>query len=202
MTVKAMMTNDISYRNAAEKDSTAIAKTIAYSFERDFSSLYKDMERIALILESGVDTSRFVVAEQNGKIIGVTACADCNGRSVTIDKKQFRKHLGFVRGTIGFHILKDEFMLPVPYPKTTGYVEFVGVLKEARGKGIAKSLLKAIMENKPQYNEFILDVTDINTSAQKCYSDYGFVEFERKPQKYAKMTGYTAKIFMKYAKLK
>ena len=158
------------------------------------------MERIALILESGIDVSRFVVAEQNGEVVGITACADCNGRAVMPNKKQFRKHLGFLRGTIGFHILKDEFMVPVQYPETTGYIEFVGVLNHARGQGIAKGLLKEIMAYKPQYTEFVLDVTDTNTSAQKCYTDFGFVEFDRKPQKYAKMSGYSAKIYMRYIK--
>ena len=194
------MTVEVQYRAASQADRMAIAKTIAYSFERDFSALCKDMEKIAHILESGIDINRFVIAEQNGEMVGITACADCTGRAVMPDKKQFKKYLGFLRGIIGFYILKDEFMFPVEYPNTIGYIEFVGVLKHARGQGIAKGLLKTIMARKPQYTEFVLDVTDVNTSAQKCYTDFGFMEFERKPQKYAKMTGYSAKIYMRYTR--
>jgi len=42
-------------------------------------------------------------------------------------------------------------------------------LKEARGKGVAKEMLKEIIKNNSKYNEFILDVDSINTSAIKSY---------------------------------
>ena len=54
-----------------------MARTIAYSFEQDFSALAKDMERIAKTLENGLDFSRFVVAEQDAEINGITGCDDC-----------------------------------------------------------------------------------------------------------------------------
>jgi ribosomal protein S18 acetylase RimI-like enzyme len=162
--------------------------------------MHKDMGRIAKALENGIDTSRFLVAEQAGSMIGIIACADCKGRAVLPCQKDFIKHLGILRGRIAYKITHDEFMWPIPYPAGTGYVEFVGVLEHARGRGIAKEMLREMVNSHPQYNEYILDVNDGNASAQKCYRDFGFVEFERVPVKYPKMLGYSAKLFMRYSK--
>ena len=188
-------------RKANDSDSRNIAKTIAYSFEKDFSSLVKDMECMAKIPENGIITDRFFVAEWNGEIIGVIACTDCSGRAVNINKNDFKKHLGFIRGIIGYKVFYSELMRPLTYSATTGNIEFVGVLQSARGKGVAKKMLKEIIESNPMYSEFVLDVTDTNNSAQKCYTDFGFVEFDRVPVSYARQKGFNSKIYMKYTRL-
>jgi ribosomal protein S18 acetylase RimI-like enzyme len=189
---------DICIRQATGQDKRGIAHTIAYSFEREFSMLIKDMERVAKAFEEGIDASRFFVAEQNGEVVGMIACTDCTGRAVSLDRRSFITHWGLLRGLIGYMVMKPEFMFPLPYPVTTGYIEFVGVLKRARGKGLAKAMLKEIIEQHPQYDEFILDVTDVNIPAQKSYQDFGFIEFERVPEKHSKQKGFNSKIFMKY----
>ena len=187
-------------RKAESGDRHQIARTIAYSFEKDFSGIAKDMERFAKVLESGVDVNRFIVAEQDDKMVGIIACADCAGRVVTPSRKDCRKHLGFIRGSIAFMVLKEEFLQPLTYPPTTGCIDIVGVLKESRGKGIAKALLKEAIDMNPKYTEFVLNVTDINTSAIKLYEGFGFVEYERVPYRFAKQAGFKAKIYMKYTK--
>ena len=60
---------------------------------------------------------------------------------------------------------------------------------------MAKKLLRAVIENNPQYTEFILDVASDNPSAIKCYTDFGFVEVKREKVKFTKII----KIFMKYS---
>lgn len=187
-------------RKAKESDRFNIARTIANSFKKEFSILTKDMERIAHAFEHGIDISRFFVTEQDDKIIGIIACTDCTGRAVKVNKKECTKHLGFIWGLICFKIFSNEFMFPLKYPITTGYIEFVGVLERARGKGIAKEMLNEIINYNSQYNEFILDVYDVNIPAQKSYIDFGFVEFNRIPVKYAKLKGFNAKVCMKYMK--
>jgi len=153
------------------------------------------MERIAKIFENGIDTNRFYVAEQNNEMIGAIACADCTGRAFKATMDDCKKHLGLIRGLIAFKILCSELMRPHTYPKTTGNIDVVGVLQQARGKGVAKEMLKEIIKNSHKYNEFILEVDSINTSAIKSYTDFGFVEFKRVPiVKFAKR----CKIFMKY----
>lgn len=191
---------DCVIRKACENDRIGIAKAIAYSYEKDFSALTKDMDSIAKILEKAVIIDRFYVAEQDGEIIGIIACTDCTERAIKTNKSDCKKYLGFIRGLIGFRIFYSELMCPLTYPVTTGYIEIVGVLPKARGKGVAKKILKAIIEGNSKYSEFVLDVTDINTSAQKIYTDFGFVEFDRIPEKHAKMKGFNSKIYMRYTK--
>ena len=70
-------------------------------------------------------------------------------------------------------------MRPLSYPETTSYIDVVGVLQQARGKGVAKKMLKTMIENNPQYNEFVLEADSKNASAIKSYTDFGFVEFNR-----------------------
>ncbi len=185
-------------RKAQESDRHNLSKTFAYSFEKDFSALVKDMDRIAKVLEDGILIDHFYVAEQEKAIIGIIACTDCNERAVQLSRRECIKQLGFFWGLIGFSILSAELTRPLDYPNNTGYIEAVGVLQHARGQGIAKALLKEITRNNASYSEFVLDVTDINTSAQKCYADFGFVEFKRTPVKHAKQRGYSSKIAMKY----
>jgi len=185
-------------RKARENEKLRIAQTIAYSFEKDFSGLAKDMECIAKVLENGLDTSRFLVAEQDGKIVGVIACSDCTGRALNITKKDCKNHLGFIRGFIAFQVFYEEFLKPLTYPQTTCYMEVLGVLKEARGQGIGKAMLEKIITVNSGYSEYILNVVENNINAIRIYENFGFVEYERIPYKWAKQSGIKAKIWMRY----
>jgi len=185
---------DITVRKAHESDNVKIAMTLAFSFEKMLSPLTKDMECMARVFENGVDTNRFYVAEQDGEIIGVAACADRTGRALGSTKIECKKHLGRIRGTIAYRVLCTELMRPLDYPAATANIDVVGVLSKARGKGVAKQLIRAVIENHPQYTEFILDVASDNPSAIKSYTEFGFVEFKRDKVKF---TG-IRKIFMKY----
>ena len=186
---------DYIVRKARESDNINIAKTIAYSFEKSFSVLTKDIKRMAKAVENGIVTDRFYVAEQNEILIGVVGCGDCTGRVFKLIKDDFKKHLGSIRGQIAYKLLYPGLMRPHNYPATTGYIDIIGVLQQARGKKVAKELLNAVIENNPQYNEFILDTDSINASAIKSYTNFGFVEFKRWPDiKLIKRN----KVFMKY----
>ena len=185
-------------RKASPSEKLPIARTLAYAFEEDFSGLTKDMERIAKALENGIDTDRFVVAETGGGIIGITGCADCLGRAVTVTKKEIRKHLGLIRGSIAYMVLYEEAFAPLDFPPTTAMIDYVGVLKAARGNGIAKALLEKTVELNPQYTKFVLNVKDNNDGAIRVYERFGFVEYERIPYKWAKQAGFNAKVWMRY----
>jgi len=186
---------DYVVRKARESDNLNIAKTIAFSFEKIFSVFTKDMERMAKVFENGIAADRFYVAEQNEKIIGIVACGDSTGRVLKSTKDECKKHLGLIRGLLAFKIIRSELMRPHTYPATTGYIDVIGVLQQARGKGVAKELLKAIVDNS-KYNELVLDVDSDNTQAIKSYTDFGFVEYKRvSVVKFFKRS----RIFMKYA---
>ena len=187
-------------RKANEGDKHQIAHTIVYSLEDNFTGLSKSKDNLIKVFENGIDTQRFIVADLNGKIVGITGCADCSGRAMIINKKMCRKNLGFFRGMIAFMVFTEEFLYPLTTPINIGYIDILGVLEEARRQGIAKAMLEKVVEYNPGYNELILNTTDINLAAIKLYENFGFVEYERKPYKWAKQAGFKEKIWMRYTK--
>lgn len=185
-------------RKATENDRYAIALCIAEGFEKDFSVLSKDNKKIASAIATGLQINKFYIAETDGKIMATMAISDCYGRAARVDKPTLRKHLGFIKGLIASIVLKEEFEGQLDYPAGTGYIEFVTVRKEYRGKGIAAFLLKESMELS-DYQKFILDVTDTNTTAIQCYLQFGFKEVKRISERHAKQKGFHAKIYMFYS---
>ena len=187
----------LNIRNAEEIDRNNVALCIAEGFEKDFAVLCKDNQKVANAIATGLDIKRFYVAELNGDIAGVTAISDCSSRAARADKKSLKKHLGLMKGTIGAWVLKEEFEGRLNYPVTTGYIELAAVRKKYRKQGVATFMLKESMKLS-NYQEFVLDVTDVNDSAIKCYTNLGFEEFERIPEKHSKQKGFSEKIYMRY----
>ena len=111
-------------RKANEDDKYQIAHTIVYSLEDNFTGLSKNKDNLIKIFENGIDTQRFIVAEQNGQIVGITGCSDCTGRAMTMDKKTCRKNLGFFRGMIAFMVFTEEFLYPLTSPQNIGYSQY------------------------------------------------------------------------------
>ena len=109
-------------------------------------------------------------------------------------------HFGFIKGLIGALVLKEEFEGQLEYPVTTGYIEFVAVRKKYRKQGIATMMLKESM-TLTNYQDFVLDVTDVNQNAIQCYAKVGFEEFKRIPEKHGKQKGFNEKIFMRYFRI-
>lgn len=184
-------------RKAEETDRNSAALCIAEGFEKDFSVLCKDTQKVADAIAAGLNMEKFYVADIKGYIVGVLAISDCTGRAARVDKTSLTKHFGFLKGMIGAFVLKEEFEGQLEYPITTGYIEFVAVRKKYRKQGIATTMLQESMLL-AHYQNFVLDVTDINSNAIKCYTNIGFEEFKRIPEKHGKQKGFNEKIFMRY----
>jgi len=190
---------EIIVRKAKDDEREDIALCISEAFEKDFLILCKDNVTTAKAISSGIIIDKFYVAEFNGKIVGVLAISNCNGRAVLTDGSAYKKYFGFIKGIIAKMVLKKEFESRLDYPITTGYIEFVSVKKDYRRKGIATTLIKESLKLS-NYNGYVLDVTDINTSAIKCYNNLGFEEFNRIKEKHGKQKGFNEKIYMRYKK--
>lgn len=184
-------------RKATENDRYAIALCIAEGFEKDFSVLCNDPQKVAAAIATGLNIERFFVADIKGDIAGVLAIADCTGRAARVDKASLKSQFGFFKGMVGTFILREEFERMLEYPITTGYIEFVTVQKRYRKQGIATTMLQESMLL-THYQDFVLDVTDINSNAIECYTNIGFKEFKRIPEKHGKQKGFNEKIFMRY----
>jgi ribosomal protein S18 acetylase RimI-like enzyme len=161
------------------KDKNVIAKAFAHMFILD----------------------HFFVAIANGKIAGVTACTDGTKKSVRLNKKELRKHLGFFKGSMAGIFLKKEFETSNEnFPPNTGSIEFVGTAPKFRGQGVASQIIQYIIENTP-YNDYVIEeVADTNTPAMRLYQKLGFEEYRRKPvpKKVAKKIGINHFLSLKY----
>lgn len=186
-------------RKANETDRDAVSMCIAEGFEKDFSVLCKDNQKVADAIANGLNMERFYVADVDGNVAGVLAISDCNGRAARVEKVSLKKQLGIFKGIIGAFVLKEEFEKQLEYPVTTGYIEFVAVRKKSRKQGIASNMLRESMLL-TNYQDFVLDVTDINEKAIRCYSSIGFEEFKRIPEKHGKQKGFNEKIYMRYCR--
>ena len=190
---------NINIRQATENDRSDIALCIAEGFKKGFDVLCKNTHTVAAAISTGLQISKFYVAESENEVVGVVAISDCNGRAATTDIASYKENFGFIKGNIANLVLREEFESPLDYPPTTGYIEFVAVRNSHQRKGIATSMLKESMIQS-SYEDYVLDVTDINTAAIRCYSALGFKEFKRVKEKHSKQKGFSAKIYMRYQK--
>lgn len=181
---------NIIIRPAREEEQSEIALCIAEGFEQDFSFFRKNIDVVAKALEPGIRSERFYVALYNGNIVGIAGISDCTGRAVYTNWSSYRKCFGLIMGTIAKLVLKKEFEMPLSYPVTTGFIEFVATRKTIRRSGIASMLLQESMR-KAGYKEYILDVIEENHPAVNCYRKLGFIGFKKTKKK----NGYT-KLFM------
>ena len=183
--------NELMIRPAARNEVGIVAQCIAEGFEQDFSFFCKDMNIVAKALEPGIRPEKFYIALYNDNIVGVAGISDCTGRAVYTDWSSFKKRFGLIMGTIAKLVLKKEFEKPLPYPVTTGFIEFVATRKSIRRSGVASNLLQESMRQ-TRYKEYILDVIEENRPAVNCYTKLGFTAFKKTKKK----NGYT-KLFMK-----
>jgi ribosomal protein S18 acetylase RimI-like enzyme len=188
-------------RKALPHENIKIARAIANSYSEELSSLTKDQDKASRAFEVGINTDKFWVCIEGNEIIGISACSDIYGRAFIANRKDCTKNFGLILGNIAYLIFKSEFAKKLPYPETTGYIEFVGVVESARGRGIAKKIMSEIINESKNYNEFILDVTDNNVAAIKSYEKLGFVEFKRTPFRGGKSKGIKEKVYMRLAKV-
>ncbi|MBT2757462.1 GNAT family N-acetyltransferase [Mesobacillus foraminis] len=182
---------------------TQMSEIFAEGFTQWLVFFSKDKDVIAKAFAHMFILDQFFVAIANGEIAGVTACTDGTKKSVRLNKKELRKHLGFFKGSMAGIFLKKEFEAPYEnFPPNTGSVEFVGTAPEFRGQGVASQIIRHIFENTTYNNYVIQEVADTNIPAMNLYKKMGFEEYKRKavPQKLAKKIGINNFLALKYEK--
>lgn len=194
---RALRATDATVRPAAHSDRDGIATVIAHAYRHEFSTLSRSMGKIAAALADGIAVDRFFVADHDGDVIGAIACTDRTGRAMRISAADWRHHLGIVRGTLAARILAPPFMSRLEYPAGTGYIEFVAVAKRARRQGIATKLVEGVIAQ-TAYTEYVLEVTDVNTGARDCYHKIGFVDVKSEKERFGRLKGFGARIYMRY----
>ena len=191
----------LAVRQAVESDRADIASVIVEAYAREFSALSRNMDKITAALTPTIEVGRFFVADRGADrgadVIGAAACTDHTGRAMRVRAADWRRHLGLVRGQVAARILARQWMSRLDLPAETGYLEFVAIAERARRQGIATELVEGVIAQTP-YIDFELEVTDVNVPARECYRKIGFVDVNRKKEKFGRFKGFRERICMHY----
>lgn len=188
--VKRIADYDHDVRNEA-------ASVFVDGYYKDLSFFTKDKQKLKNAFKNTFCADVFYLAEMEGKIVGILACASNRQRAMHIDKTAMIKGLGFAKGNLAYYMLHREFNTPLTYPDDTTYIECVATSEQARGKGVCTELFRYVMEELP-YRQFVLEVADTNHNAYRLYKNLGFSEFKRKNEKYPKLKGFNQRIYMNW----
>jgi ribosomal protein S18 acetylase RimI-like enzyme len=176
-----------------------ISRTFAVGFYQWLKYFSKDTGRLTRALAHMFDLSKFWVAVDGKTVAAITACSDGVRPPICLDKAELRRHLGLIRGSLAYSMLKtnlQEHGYPFELPPQAASIEFVATAPEFRGKGVAFALIEQVMKN-GGHTEYVLEVADTNRTAMRLYERLGFKEFQRVPEKHPKQSGLNAFVYMK-----
>lgn len=176
-----------------------VADVFVDGYYKDFSVFTKDREKLKKAFKDAFSAEIFYVAEIQGDIVGILACATSKCRGMHIEREAMKSQFGYFKGNLAFHFMKDVFNEILPYPDDTGYIECVATSEKARGRGVCTALVQYCMHSLP-YTHLILEVLDSNLPAYRLYSKLGFSEIERKTERFTMCKGFKEKIYMGYSK--
>lgn len=180
----------------------AISKIFVEGFYEWLKFFSKDKEKLARTFTHIFNPEVFYAAVENDIVLGFAACSDGTNPSVQLKQQEFRKHLGFIKGTIAYRVLRREFE-EKPYPfeilPDMGAVEFVATDSQHRGRGVATQIIRYIHETTP-YTTYVLEVADTNTKALKLYEKLGYHVFKSVAERHAKRSGFNFYLYMEYTK--
>jgi ribosomal protein S18 acetylase RimI-like enzyme len=173
-----------------------VAHVFAAAYARDLAGISRDVERWADALTSAfVPEVCFVALDaESDAVLGLAACSHAGVRAVRLDARALRRGLGVVRGTLAWLAMRPSFHAALPYPPTTGYVECVATAPEARGRGVASALMERI--HALPFDDFVLEVTDVNDGARRLYERLGYHELRRKRSRLPWLTGYREALYL------
>ena len=163
----------------------------------------KDKKKLANAFSHMFNPDVFYIALLNDDICGIAACNDGVMKSIRLEKKELKKHLGFIKGSIAYSVLKHEFeekQYPFTIEQDMGCIEFVATSSKYRGQGVASEIITHIFNNTP-FTSYVLEVADTNLNAVNLYTKLGFQEFKRVKEEHSKQSGINYLVYMKYIKL-
>lgn len=182
-------------RTCNESVRLQVSQVFVDAYEHDLAFFSKDQRLLAQAFVSSFCEDVFFVAEIGGEVVGILACATSKQRAIHLNRASLMSAFGFIKGRLAYRILNREFAAPLPYGEEVGYIESVATKQLARGKGVASALVRYVIEQQ-EYQRFVLEVLDTNTNAFRLYEKLGFKVFLRKKERFAKMKGFTERIYM------
>lgn len=141
----------------------------------------------------------FLGLYENDVLLGFLTYTTGKKRVIQLDIKKMRKELGWLKGTILYKMISSEFQNSKELEDKTCFIEFIGTDITARGKGVATALINFV-EDKPEFNHYILEVLDTNLNAKSLYEKLGFAETGRIKEQYGSKNGASYRITMEKSK--
>lgn len=185
--------------NLDEKYRREITQIFVDGYYDSLTFLSKDKHGLIEAFEHVFVSDVFFVAFDGEKVVGILACSNNKNRAIHLQKKEFKKYFGLIKGTVAHYFMKRNFHEPLNYSDNMTYIECVATSAQARGKGVATHLMEYVYNQLP-YTEYILEVVNDNTNAIRLYKKLGYKEFKRKKAKFPKLMGYEYAIYMKKTK--
>jgi ribosomal protein S18 acetylase RimI-like enzyme len=169
-------------------------------FGRQLTFFSPDRERLVRAFAHMFVPDAFSVAVLDRTIVGMGACTLAMAHAVEPRWQPLVAHLGLVKGTIAAVVLKREFHKPMPLTgQRLASIAFMATDARYRGQGVASALLTHFLAQ-PDYDEYILEVADTNTSAVTVYQRLGFEEFTRIKDKHPDASGANYMLYLHHRK--
>lgn len=158
-----------------------VAEVFVDGYFHELSYFTKNRNTLKSAFKSQFCPEVFYLAEVQGEIVGILACANNQQRAMPVAIAPLQNAFGLAAGELAYNVMSQEFNTSLPYDDETGYIECVATSERARGKGVSTSLMKYVMEKLP-YRRYILEVAGTNRIALRLYQKLGFKEIERKSE--------------------
>lgn len=168
-----------------------IAKVLVRGFAEDFSFFSKDSERLAAAFAPLLVLEHWRVALVQGAPAAVAFVTEGSQEALAPSWAPMRRELGLLRGTITHLVVRTQFVGSHDRAGRPGLGEigFVASDPAHRGRGTAKALMRAILEE--DFEDFlVLEVKDTNEAALGLYRSVGFEEFRHRPARFAQRAGF------------
>lgn len=177
-----------------------ITEVYVRGFADDFVAFSRDTGKLADAFEHMLLLERFYIALVDGEPVGLASLTEGDQTLFAPRWREIRRHLGLVRGTLGYVVIRSWFM-GVTDGARPGLAEigFVATEPAFQGRGVATALLRHLLEL-PEYREYVLeDIKDTNASALSVYAKLGFTVYKHRKVRFARRVGFTELVSMKLA---
>ncbi|HEX5535273.1 MAG TPA: N-acetyltransferase [Actinomycetales bacterium] len=175
-----------------------ITEVYVRSFAEDFVAFSRDTDKLADAFEHMLLLERFHIALVDGEPAGLASLTEGDQTLFAPQWHEIRRHLGMVRGLLGYVVIRRWFMRPSDGARPgLAEIGFVATEPAYQGRGVATALLRQLLAQ-PEYREYVLeDIKDTNEPALGLYAKLGFTVYKRRKVRFARRAGFTELLSMK-----